>query len=88
MILPQGCFLSVPPNDLGEELNISVIINRSVTLECQHHAAPSPVLRWLKDGHPLPQDPGARLSADGAVLQVTILAGAELGGDAENLALQ
>ncbi|EMP34679.1 Hemicentin-2 [Chelonia mydas] len=62
--------VQVPPNDLGEELNISVIINRSVTLECQHHAAPSPVLRWLKDGHPLPQDPGARLSADGAVLQI------------------
>uniref|UniRef100_A0A8C3XUU2 Hemicentin-2 n=3 Tax=Chelydra serpentina TaxID=8475 RepID=A0A8C3XUU2_CHESE len=66
--------VQVPPNDLGEELNVSVIINRSVTLECQHHAAPSPVLRWLKDGRPLPRDAGARISADGAILQVTILA--------------
>ncbi|XP_023961842.2 hemicentin-2 isoform X1 [Chrysemys picta bellii] len=62
--------VQVPPNVLGEELNISVIFNRSVTLECQHHTAPSPVLRWLKDGRPLPQDPRARLSADGAVLQI------------------
>nr|XP_032653549.1 hemicentin-2 isoform X2 [Chelonoidis abingdonii] len=62
--------VQVPPNVLGEELNISVIFNRSVTLECQHHAAPSPILRWLKDGRPLPLDPRARFSADRAILQI------------------
>uniref|UniRef100_A0A8C4YSS1 Hemicentin-2 n=1 Tax=Gopherus evgoodei TaxID=1825980 RepID=A0A8C4YSS1_9SAUR len=62
--------VQVPPNVLGEELNISVIFNQSVTLECQHDAAPSPILRWLKDGHPLPPDPRARFSADRAILQI------------------
>ncbi|XP_067398294.1 hemicentin-2 [Emydura macquarii macquarii] len=60
----------VSPSALGEELNISVIVNQSVTLECLLRAAPSPVRRWLKDGHFLPQNPGAQLSADGAVLQM------------------
>ncbi|CAK6433530.1 unnamed protein product [Pipistrellus nathusii] len=60
----------VPPSILGEERNVSVVANASVVLECQSHAVPPPVLSWRKDGRPLEPRPGARLSADGALLQV------------------
>lgn len=61
---------TVPPSILGEELNMSVVVNESVTLECQSHAVPPPVLRWQKDGRPLEPHPGIRLSADKALLEV------------------
>lgn len=61
---------TVPPSILGEELNISVVVNESVALECQSHAVPPPVLRWQKDGRPLEPHPGIRLSADKALLEV------------------
>uniref|UniRef100_G1PQB8 Hemicentin 2 n=1 Tax=Myotis lucifugus TaxID=59463 RepID=G1PQB8_MYOLU len=60
----------VPPSILGEELNVSVVANESVALECQSHAVPPPVLSWRKDGRPLEPRPGARLSADKALLEV------------------
>ncbi|XP_038601048.1 LOW QUALITY PROTEIN: hemicentin-2 [Tachyglossus aculeatus] len=60
----------LPPSILGEELNVSVVVNKSVTLECQSHAVPPPVLSWLKDGRPLAPRPGVQLLADGAFLQV------------------
>ncbi|XP_065735248.1 hemicentin-2 [Phocoena phocoena] len=60
----------VPPSILGEELNVSVVANESVALECQSHAVPPPVLSWRKDGHPLEPRPGIRLSADKALLEV------------------
>lgn len=69
--------LPVPPSILGEERNVSVVANASVVLECQSHAVPPPVLSWRKDGRPLEPRPGARLSADGALLQAS---GAEPGG--------
>lgn len=61
---------TVPPSILGEELNVSVVVNESVALECQSHAMPRPVLRWQKDGRPLEPHPGIRLSADKALLEV------------------
>ncbi|XP_060245885.1 hemicentin-2 [Meriones unguiculatus] len=60
----------MPPSILGEELNMSVVVNESVALECQSHAVPPPVLRWRKDGRPLEPHPGIRLSADQALLEV------------------
>nr|XP_033715233.1 hemicentin-2-like [Tursiops truncatus] len=60
----------VPPSILGEELNVSVVANESVALECQSHAVPPPVLSWRKDGRPLEPRPGIRLSADKALLEV------------------
>ncbi|XP_021050559.1 hemicentin-2 [Mus pahari] len=60
----------MPPSILGEELNMSVVVNESATLECQSHAVPPPVLRWQKDGRPLEPHPGIRLSADKALLKV------------------
>ncbi|XP_053415690.1 hemicentin-2 [Nycticebus coucang] len=60
----------IPPSILGEEQNVSVMANESVTLQCQSHAMPRPVLSWWKDGRPLELQPGVRLSADKAILQV------------------
>uniref|UniRef100_A0A2K5KA06 Hemicentin-2 n=1 Tax=Colobus angolensis palliatus TaxID=336983 RepID=A0A2K5KA06_COLAP len=60
----------MPPSILGEELNVSIVANESVTLECQSHAMPPPVLSWWKDGRPLEPRPGVHLSADKALLQV------------------
>ncbi|KAM9207753.1 hemicentin-2 [Dugong dugon] len=60
----------MPPSILGEELNVSVVANQSVTLECQSHAMPPPVLSWWKDGRPLDPRPGVRLSTDKALLEV------------------
>ncbi|XP_036769471.2 hemicentin-2 isoform X1 [Manis pentadactyla] len=62
--------IHMPPSVLGEELNVSVVANESVVLECQGHAMPPPVLSWRKDGHPLEPRPGVRLSADKALLEV------------------
>ncbi|KAM5331532.1 hemicentin-2 [Glossophaga mutica] len=59
-----------PPHILGEELNVSVVANESVALECQSHAVPPPVLSWRKDGRPLEPRPGVRLSADKGLLEV------------------
>ncbi|XP_073909095.1 hemicentin-2 isoform X2 [Castor canadensis] len=60
----------MPPSILGEELNVSVVANESVALECQSHAVPPPVLNWWKDGRPLEPRPGIQLSADKALLEV------------------
>ncbi|XP_008585904.1 PREDICTED: hemicentin-2-like, partial [Galeopterus variegatus] len=60
----------MPPSILGEELNVSIVANESVALECQSHAVPLPVLSWRKDGQPLELRPGVRLSADKALLEV------------------
>ncbi|XP_054440698.1 hemicentin-2 [Pteronotus mesoamericanus] len=62
--------IHLPPHILGEELNVSVVANESVALECHSHAVPPPVLSWRKDGRPLEPRPGVRLSADKALLQV------------------
>ncbi|KAM5259263.1 hemicentin-2 isoform 1-T1 [Hipposideros larvatus] len=61
----------MPPSILGEELNVSVVANESVALECQSQAVPPPVLSWRKDGRPLELRPGVRLSADKALLEVS-----------------
>uniref|UniRef100_M3YMQ2 Hemicentin 2 n=1 Tax=Mustela putorius furo TaxID=9669 RepID=M3YMQ2_MUSPF len=64
-------FVHTPPSILGEELNVSVVANESVTLECQSQAVPPPVLSWRKDGRPLEPRPGVHLSADKALLEVS-----------------
>lgn len=60
----------VPPNLHGEEVNVSVVAQEPVVLECQSHAEPPPELSWWKDGRPLLPRPGVRLSADQTVLEV------------------
>ncbi|XP_035878268.1 hemicentin-2 [Phyllostomus discolor] len=63
-------YVHMPPHILGEELNVSVVANESVALECRSHAVPPPELSWRKDGRPLEPRPGVRLSADKALLEV------------------
>ncbi|XP_013377196.1 PREDICTED: hemicentin-1 isoform X3 [Chinchilla lanigera] len=60
----------VPPNIMGEEQNISVLISQSVELLCQSDAVPSPTLTWLKDGRPLLKKPGLSVSENGSVLKI------------------
>uniref|UniRef100_A0A8C3GM35 Hemicentin 1 n=1 Tax=Cairina moschata TaxID=8855 RepID=A0A8C3GM35_CAIMO len=60
----------VPPNIMGEEQNVSVLIGEAVELLCQSNAVPPPVLTWLKDGRPLLKKPGLSISEDGSVLKI------------------
>ncbi|KAM6165457.1 hemicentin-1 [Erethizon dorsatum] len=60
----------VPPNIMGEEQNVSVLISQPVELVCQSDAVPSPTLTWLKDGHPLLKKPGLSISENGSVLKI------------------
>ncbi|TSL47575.1 Hemicentin-1 [Bagarius yarrelli] len=61
----------VPPNIMGEEVNSTVLIGRSLELRCQSDAIPPPTLSWRKDGRPLYRKPGLSVSEDGSVLQIT-----------------
>ncbi|XP_011902754.1 PREDICTED: hemicentin-1 isoform X2 [Cercocebus atys] len=60
----------VPPNIMGEEQNVSVLISQAVELLCQSDAIPPPILTWLKDGHPLLKKPGLSISENGSVLKI------------------
>ncbi|NXJ63832.1 HMCN1 protein, partial [Rostratula benghalensis] len=60
----------VPPDIMGEEQNVSVLISQAVELLCQSNAIPPPVLTWLKDGRPLLKKPGLSISEDGSVLKI------------------
>ncbi|XP_040387830.1 hemicentin-2 isoform X3 [Cygnus olor] len=60
----------LPPTALGEEENVSAIVNQEVTLHCPDPGVDPRGSRWLKDGTLLTPSPGMRLSVDGTVLQV------------------
>ncbi|XP_073073009.1 hemicentin-1 isoform X4 [Manis javanica] len=60
----------VPPNIMGEEQNVSVLISQAVELQCEGDAVPPPTLTWLKDGRPLLKKPGLSISANGSVLKI------------------
>uniref|UniRef100_A0A4W3JWV4 Hemicentin 1 n=1 Tax=Callorhinchus milii TaxID=7868 RepID=A0A4W3JWV4_CALMI len=62
----------VPPNIMGEEQNVSVIINQAVVLTCQSNAIPPPALSWLKDGRPLLRKAGLSVSEDGSTLKIDV----------------
>ncbi|MGH0125472.1 UNVERIFIED_CONTAM: hypothetical protein FKN15_054569 [Acipenser sinensis] len=62
--------VAVPPNIMGEEQNVSVVINQVVVLQCQSNAIPPSTLRWLKDGRPLFRKPGLTVSGDGSTLKI------------------
>lgn len=62
---------------MGEEENVSVIINQPVTLECTAPGVPAQGSRWLKDGNLLTPKPGMELSVEGTLLQVTFWSIAE-----------
>ncbi|XP_036375886.1 hemicentin-1 [Megalops cyprinoides] len=60
----------VPPNIMGEEMNVTVLIKRPVELQCQSDAIPPPTLTWRKDGRPLYRKPGLTVSEDGSTLKI------------------
>ncbi|XP_068809627.1 hemicentin-1 isoform X4 [Struthio camelus] len=60
----------VPPDIMGEEQNVSVLLSHAVELLCQSNAVPPPVLTWLKDGRPLLKKPGLSIAEDGSVLKI------------------
>ncbi|XP_038613568.1 hemicentin-1 [Tachyglossus aculeatus] len=60
----------VPPNIVGEEQNVSVLISQTVELHCQSNAIPPPTLTWLKDGRPLLKKPGLSVSENGSKLKI------------------
>ncbi|XP_043914327.1 hemicentin-2 isoform X2 [Protopterus annectens] len=62
--------VQLSPSILGEEQNVSALVNTSLTLECQSHAIPPPTLQWLKDGHPLVLRKGVGITQDGSLLQI------------------
>ncbi|KAJ1172187.1 hypothetical protein NDU88_004037, partial [Pleurodeles waltl] len=60
----------VPPNIMGEEQNVSLLMSHALTLQCQSNAIPPPTLTWLKDGRPLLKKPGLSISENGSVLKI------------------
>ncbi|XP_059334168.1 hemicentin-1 [Ammospiza nelsoni] len=60
----------VPPDIVGEEQNVSVLLGQALELQCQGSAVPPPRLAWLRDGRPLLEKPGLSISADGSVLKI------------------
>ncbi|KAM6962600.1 hemicentin-1 [Aplochiton taeniatus] len=63
----------VPPlvDGGGEVTDSTVLINNPLELECQATGTPSPVFTWLKDGKPVRQSDGVRVTANGRRLVVS-----------------
>ncbi|XP_075038771.1 hemicentin-1 [Mixophyes fleayi] len=62
----------VPPNIMGEEQNVSVLLSETLVLKCESNAIPPPVLTWFKDWRPLENRSGLSISDDGSVLQIEV----------------
>jgi len=66
----------VPPvikganGDLPEE--VTVLVNKSVTMECSSSGSPTPRSSWQKDGQPLLEDERHTFLSNGRILQVTV----------------
>uniref|UniRef100_A0A8C3DQA4 Hemicentin-1 n=1 Tax=Corvus moneduloides TaxID=1196302 RepID=A0A8C3DQA4_CORMO len=60
----------VPPDIVGEEQNVSVLLGQALELRCHGSAVPPPRLAWLRDGRPLLEKPGLSISGDGSVLKI------------------
>ncbi|NXO39218.1 HMCN1 protein, partial [Locustella ochotensis] len=60
----------VPPDIVGEEQNVSVLLGQALELQCRGSAVPPPRLTWLRDGRPLLEKPGLSISGDGSVLKI------------------
>ncbi|XP_077188775.1 hemicentin-1 isoform X2 [Paroedura picta] len=60
----------VPPNIMGNEQNVSVLVGELIELHCQSSSIPPPTLDWMKDGRPLLKKPGLSITAGGSVLKI------------------
>ncbi|XP_023810079.1 hemicentin-1 isoform X2 [Oryzias latipes] len=54
----------------GDPVEVSVLVNNVLELECEASGIPTPFLTWLKDGRPLPQTDSLRLLRGGEVLRM------------------
>ncbi|XP_075689566.1 hemicentin-1 [Rhinoderma darwinii] len=60
----------VPPNIMGKEQNVSVLLSETLVLKCESNAVPPPVLTWYKDWRPLVNRPGVKIYDNGSILQI------------------
>jgi len=64
--------LQVPPSITGGNVvNITVLENTPVTMECDVEAFPPPTITWFKNARPLLLRPGLRLSQNDRQLGIT-----------------
>lgn len=56
--------------DLPEE--VTVLVNKSVMMECLSSGSPAPRSSWQKDGQPLLEDEHHKFLSNGRILQVTV----------------
>ncbi|XP_066533975.1 hemicentin-1 [Hoplias malabaricus] len=68
-----SCFLLMPPTVDGadESTDATVIINNLLELECHATGTPPPTITWLKDGKPVRQGEGVRITANGRRLVIS-----------------
>nr|DBA18217.1 TPA: hypothetical protein GDO54_016492 [Pyxicephalus adspersus] len=59
-----------PPNIMGEQQNVTVLMGQTLLLKCESNAIPPPVLMWFKDWRPLVNRPGLSISEGGRVLEI------------------
>ncbi|XP_063796284.1 hemicentin-1 isoform X2 [Pseudophryne corroboree] len=60
----------VPPNIMGEEQNVSVLLSETLVMKCESNAVPPPALTWFKDWTPLVNRSGLMISDNGSILWV------------------
>ncbi|XP_018408468.1 PREDICTED: hemicentin-1 [Nanorana parkeri] len=60
----------VPPNIMGEQQNVTILMSQTLSLKCESNAIPPPVLMWFKDWRPLVNRAGLRISGSGHVLEI------------------
>ncbi|XP_040215726.1 hemicentin-1 isoform X1 [Rana temporaria] len=60
----------VPPNIMGEQQNITILMGQKLSLKCESNAIPPPVLMWFKDWRPLVNRPGLGISESGQFLEI------------------
>ncbi|KAM5147900.1 hemicentin-1 [Mantella aurantiaca] len=60
----------VPPNIMGEQQNVTILMSQTLLLKCESNAIPPPVLMWFKDWRPLVNRTGLSISEGGHVLNI------------------
>lgn len=51
---------------------VTVLVNKSVLMECSSSGSPAPRNSWQKDGQPLLEDEHRQLLSSGRILQVKV----------------
>lgn len=68
--------VTVPPTIRGTDSDfpeeVTVLVNKTIQLECQVDGNPAPKITWVKDNQPVGSDGPHRILSNGRTLQVTI----------------